>query len=606
MSVSETDPRPELDSEAQTQQEEASQDTTVVSREAHKKHAKASSTGRATTLADLPRAPSDDPRTPNPDHLAGKSQASNQLPMPPITKHTLSELDVTKIVYNSKLRHDINFDPELHFRPNLEGDRGKKKQERSNSFWRTLRDQLSMFVDPSQQADFFQRYAQGGEWCLPILLKTIKEILETLVPQRDRQLLDEGLNVDLKMQEFYKGALDLNKMADWLSGVLKSHCAPMRDEEVDSMATLIQSGNQENDIGKLVLGMRELLTVLEHMKLDVANHQIRCLRPMLIQDTVHFEQRFFAKKIAQGRVNIDYSKEWYEQAKTAYGSNAPGGFGAMHVLFEGLTQLILPSRSVDIPETFQHDQERLMKFRGEALDAINLDICMRLYDNLERMSNSQAQMNFAAVDEASRTSSRTFSTEFGNPFTQSRPSSLVFSDASSPRSSFGSVPAYVAPDLHESSQKSRNLYNSLLALLYTAPHASNPIARWQSVAPAMAVEIFRYLNNAPPEQLQTIEMALNESLCQYDSGKFREAEMDFHGRLMQELSDKVREYKGLSCVSLYTAVSERKAPQSGAARDLYQSVRDGEDLAFDDLATRLAHVGILHWRVWAGMAYMEE
>ena len=37
---------------------------------------------------------------------------------PPVTKKTLSELDVNKIVHNPKLRHDINFDPDLHFRPN--------------------------------------------------------------------------------------------------------------------------------------------------------------------------------------------------------------------------------------------------------------------------------------------------------------------------------------------------------------------------------------------------------------------------------------------------------------------------------------------------------
>lgn len=590
------DNRPELDPEphTQSQQEEAPEDGTV-SRASHRR---ASSAAMSISLPQ-PKLSS------NPRTVTDKSKTPHLPPDPPITKHTLSELDVTKIIHNSKLRHDINFDPELHFRPNLEGDRGKKKLERSNSFWRTLRDQLAMFVNPLERGRFFETFGLGDEWCLPVLLKTVKEILETLVPQRDRELLDEGLNVELKMQEFYKGALDLDKMADWLSGVLKSHCAPMRDEEVDTMANLIQSGNQQNDLDKLVLGMRELLTVLEHMKLDVANHQIRCLRPVLIQDTVHFEQRFFAKKIGSGRINIDDSKEWYQQAKQEFGENKAGGFGPMNVLFEGLSRLILPSSSGAIPETFQHDHERLMKFRGEVLDAINLDICMRLYDNLERMSTSQAQMNLASFEGNSRASSWTL-TSGDNPFMQSRPSSLVFSDTSSPRSSFGNVPSYVAPDHHESKTKSRNLYKSLLALLYTAPHASNPIARWQSVAPAMAIEIFRNLNNAPSDQLHTIEAALNNSLCQYDSDKFKEAEQEFHRRLMQELGNKVREYKGLSGVSLYTAVSDRRGPQTGPASDIHQSLKDGEDLAFDDLATRLAHVGILHWRVWAGMAYTEE
>ena len=46
---------------------------------------------------------------------------------PPVTKGTLSELDTNKIVNNPKLRHDINFDPDLHFRLNLDGEGGRKK-----------------------------------------------------------------------------------------------------------------------------------------------------------------------------------------------------------------------------------------------------------------------------------------------------------------------------------------------------------------------------------------------------------------------------------------------------------------------------------------------
>ncbi|KAK4188836.1 hypothetical protein QBC35DRAFT_183692 [Podospora australis] len=54
---------------------------------------------------------------------------------PPVTKTTLSELDVTKIMYIPKLRHDINFDPELHFRPNIDG---KRKLWRPNNSLNTL------------------------------------------------------------------------------------------------------------------------------------------------------------------------------------------------------------------------------------------------------------------------------------------------------------------------------------------------------------------------------------------------------------------------------------------------------------------------------------
>lgn len=41
----------------------------------------------------------------------------------PASKGTLSGLNSTRIVNNPKLRHDINFGPELHFRPNLAGEK---------------------------------------------------------------------------------------------------------------------------------------------------------------------------------------------------------------------------------------------------------------------------------------------------------------------------------------------------------------------------------------------------------------------------------------------------------------------------------------------------
>lgn len=527
---------------------------------------------------------------------------------PPITKNTLSELDVQKIFHNPKLRHDINFDPDLHFRPNVEGEKGRKKQERSDCFWRTLRDQLSDFVVNREK--FYAQFGHGDEWCLPVLLKTIRDILHTLVPQRDRQFLDEGLNVSLKMQQFHKGVLDLDQLALWLSGVLKSHCAPMRDEEVDTMYNYIKTGNQTGDLDQLVLGMRELLSVLEHMKLDVANHQIRCLRPALIDDTIHFEQKYFCKRLQSGKLDTRESILWYRNAQRLY-SNGPSdlnqGFGEMHILFEALSRLVLPSASRQkIPETFQHDHERIIKLRADILDAINMDICMRLYEDLEKLGRLTSSVQFQSYNDASsKASSRVPSGEFS--FTASlpgsRPSSLAVSSAgsaaSSPRSSLA-MPSYVAPEQHESRARTQNLYQSLLALLHQAPHAANQAARWQAIAPSMALQIFRY-TSAPSGMLPVYEEKLMNNLCRPDSPLYCEMEQKFQQRLLAELSNRVREFKGLSGVSLYSAATEaRIMPTSSRLFD------HDDESGIEDMATRLAHVGILHWRVWAPLVYVED
>lgn len=192
----------------------------------------------------------------------GTSRQSTTLE-PPVTKGTLSELDVNKIVHNPKLRHDINFDPDLHFRPNLDGEKGRRKTQKANHFWETMRSQLREYIANREQFEALEE----KEWSLPATLKAIRGILETLVPQRDRASVEETFNVDLLMQQFRKGVADLVKLSLWLSQLLKCHCAPMRDDWVDEMVTQLSNGDRKGDVALLVAGMQNLLGVLEAMKL---------------------------------------------------------------------------------------------------------------------------------------------------------------------------------------------------------------------------------------------------------------------------------------------------------------------------------------------------
>ena len=174
---------------------------------------------------------------------------------PPVTKTTLGELDVNKIVYSPEIRHDINFDPDLHLKANLDGEKGRRKTQKADKFWETMRIQLRDYLINREQ---FEKDLGGEEWCLPATLKAIKGILETLVSQRDRLSVEETFNIEFLMQQFRKGVADLPKLALWLSHVLKRHCAPMRDTWVDGIVTDISRGDQEGDVSLLVLGIRNL------------------------------------------------------------------------------------------------------------------------------------------------------------------------------------------------------------------------------------------------------------------------------------------------------------------------------------------------------------
>ena len=552
-----------------------------------------------------------------------RSSTTSRRPLePPVTKTTLGELDVSKIIHNPKLRHDINFDPELHFRPNLDGEKGKKKQEKANQFWNALMEQLVQFV--IDRDGFYKRFGHGNDWCLPLLLKSVKEIIETLVPQRDREFLDEGLNVDLLMQQFHRGVADLESLASWLSSVLKLHCAPMRDEWVDEMYHELSRGNSENDMGELVKGMRSLLNVLEAMKLDVANHQIRCLRPVLIEDTVQFEQRFFTRKMQGGKLSVNAARLWYSEARE-YAARVYRGppmphmhsFGETAVFFEALSRLILPSTSTEsIPNTFIFDEERIIKLRSDMFDSICLEICMRKFEDLERLS-SVTQFSYLN-DEPIRSCRSSGEFNFNAPPT-SRPSSLTFSDGgsnnSSPRNS-GIFAHQPMVDFAESRSKAANLYSSLLDLLQTAPLAARPDQRWQSLAPSMALQILRYVN--APHSLPGFETQLAAWLGDVHGDIFQEVEQQFQQRLLVGLAKRVKDLKNLSGVGLFSAATGGRVPRpapyaqswaEGLERgfDGTGSLRDPrEDGGVNDMATRLAHLGILHWRVWANLAYVGD
>ncbi|KAK4205804.1 T-complex protein 11-domain-containing protein [Triangularia verruculosa] len=538
---------------------------------------------------------------------------------PPVTKNTLSELDVTKIIHNPKLRHDINYDPELHFRPNLDGEKGRRKQEKANQFWNALLDQLILFV--MDRETFMSRYADG-EWCLPSLLRAVRDIIETLVPQRDRELLNEGLNVDLLMQQFNRGVADLESLASWLSAVLKLHCAPMRDEWVDEMYQELSNGNRNNDPAELVKGMRSLLSVLEAMKLDVANHQIRCLRPVLIEDTVHFEQRFFMKKIQSRKLSVLPARDWYKAAQSRAeriyelsGMPHVQAFGNMAVFFDALSRLVLPStRSDTTPCTFVFDEDRILKLRSDMYDSICLEICMRKFEDLDRLSNithlCSRVPSYVREDGAS-------SNRLSSDFTcvSSRPSSFVFSDRgsafSSPRSS-GELIAQPSMDFAESRTKSLDLYNSLLALLHTAPPANSSREKWRGLADSVALQILRYVN-APPS-LPGFEDQIRNAVTNTNDELFQEVEAQFQQKLLAELAKCVNEFKHMSAVSLFSVATGGRI--MGASRPS-ESLRDRnmglfgekaprdprEEAGIDDMAVRLGHLGILHWRVWALLAY---
>ena len=213
----------------------------------------------------------------SPEELADAFQHAAELP--PITKQSLSELDIGMIINNSKLRHDINFDRDLSFRPNNDGSKGQQKNHHAQRYWLALRAELYLYArlfsgtPPLRHAEpsVYFKHAQKR---IPKLFETIHDILKSLVPERDHSRVDEHLDVRMLMQEIERGVCDMVALVEWTARLLKEHCAPMRDTWVDEMVQHMRIGAGQQDLREIVLSLSRLLALLETMKLVRASSEL--------------------------------------------------------------------------------------------------------------------------------------------------------------------------------------------------------------------------------------------------------------------------------------------------------------------------------------------
>lgn len=183
---------------------------------------------------------------------------------PPVTAEGLQELRIDKIMNSLKLRHDLNFDPELHYRANFDGDMGRNKRTQNEIFWRQLLSDLAAF---SANPKGFLKANDGQTWTLPTALKNIKDIIKTLVAPDVVQMVEETLEIDHLMQELAKGVADLERWAGMVAEFLRNCCAPMRDQAVQDMKQRIIEGHRSHDIAILCNGIANLLSLVECMAL---------------------------------------------------------------------------------------------------------------------------------------------------------------------------------------------------------------------------------------------------------------------------------------------------------------------------------------------------
>lgn len=199
---------------------------------------------------------------------------------PPVTKASLSELDLVRIVNDAKLRHDVNFDQEVSFRPNTHGEVFQLRQTLEKGYWEALTIEFALYITRRRDISSNRSESPKSPWHLgpasvnkgpplrlPKMFRTIQEILKTLVPVYEWPTVDTRLDVDLLIQQLEKGVCDILALSQWLSSLLLGSCSPMRDCFVATMVSIIRRGVESEHAGCIAEGLKHLFYILENMKL---------------------------------------------------------------------------------------------------------------------------------------------------------------------------------------------------------------------------------------------------------------------------------------------------------------------------------------------------
>ncbi|XP_066494189.1 T-complex protein 11-like protein 1 [Tiliqua scincoides] len=214
-------------------------------------------------------------------------------------------METAKGVTNMVLAHEIVVNGGFQIKPAELPENSLEKTVRDivhKAFWECLEAQLK--EDPPS-------YDHA--------IKLVGEIKETLLylllpgHTRLRNQITEVLDLELIKQEAENGALDISKLAEFIIEMMGTLCAPARDEEIKKL----------KDIHEIVPLFRAIFSVLDLMKMDMANFAVTSIRPHLMQQSVEYERKKFQELCEKQPNSLDFVTEWLQEAADDLKSRPP-------------------------------------------------------------------------------------------------------------------------------------------------------------------------------------------------------------------------------------------------------------------------------------------
>ncbi|XP_026468076.1 T-complex protein 11-like protein 1 [Ctenocephalides felis] len=196
------------------------------------------------------------------------------------------------------IAHEITMDGEFRLKERMTPNNSLEKaitDTIKRAFWDILRSELEMTPPCYDQA--------------LRLLEDVKIGLSNAVLPHQKKLIqsiNEVLDSDVIRQQATAGVLDFKSYADYVLNMMLKLCASARDERIEKL-------QQCTDVVQI---FKEILEILDLMKLDLTNTSIQLARPDIILHSIQYEKDKFNEYV-KSREGLEdclrYTKMWLQR-----------------------------------------------------------------------------------------------------------------------------------------------------------------------------------------------------------------------------------------------------------------------------------------------------
>lgn len=273
-----------------------------------------------------------------------------------------------------------------------------------------------------------------------------------------------------------------------------------------------------------------------------------------MEDTIPFQQDFFAKRIMDGKVAPELCRDWYDRARQRHLSwsssfSTPTNEDVHASLVHGLiASFFAVPGTFALPKSFLYDLKRLAKLRVDTHDLAHLRMCLIVFDELRSWLGS---------GQATPISSKVYT----------------------------------------------QLQSRILDIVDEQTEVGDP---WQISSADVALEITRAAYEfCGHSQVVVPDCLIQSTLCRMNdlvSGHTSQG-MFIWESLQDDLTFKAIHHAQIFNDMTPLAVSNAQQ-QWQQRREQRTSFRPLPEI--EDIARRVAHVGILHWKIWANLVYLDD